>query len=167
MTEQVGGTLLAERPSALITQVLGSTSGLAWDRCALPIEAETCPVSWCQGIHGADSGDEWITHERTIAQARRGGKLVLEVDVFQDLPVKAGSLYDSGSAFGIRTAKTPQIIMHLYTTNPTLAFRGYWLETWRHANGFGTMLRLLGEHEFAGAIAGAYDLCRKIEGADQ
>lgn len=166
MTDQRGGTLVAERPSPLITQVLGSTSGLTWERCELPIEAATCPVPWCQGIHGADPGDERITHERTIAKARRDGKLVLEVDVFQDMPARPGMLIVGGSGGHVARPRAPQIIMHLYTTGPSRPFRGYWLETWRHANGFGTLLRLLGEYEFAGAITDAYDLCREIEGVE-
>lgn len=162
MTEQAGGTLVAERPSVLITEVLGSTSGLTWQRCKMPIEAETCPVPWCQGIHGADPGAERITHERTFAQARRDGKLVLEVDVFQDMPVRNGMRIAGGSGGHVARPRDPQIIMHLYTTERR-PFRGYWLETWRHAHGFGTLLRLLGEHEFAGAISDAADLCEEIE----
>lgn len=166
MAEQAGGTLVADAPSPLITQVLGSTSDLAWERYELPAEAVTCPVSWCQGIHAEGSPmAEWTTHERDIAAATRDeGGLVLEVAVHQVVPVKPGSLYDSGDSFGVRTAKRPEICVFLYDTGPLAR----WVVHFNHrtdAGGIGMILRALGQYEFAGAIADAVRLCREIEGA--
>lgn len=165
MTENVGGTLVAEPTPSLITQVIGSTSDLAWERCELPAEAVTCDVTWCQGLHAAGPKDQWVTHERDVAAATRGdGALVIEVAVHQVIPTNAGAFLGLGDSVGVRTPKRPEICVFLYDTWPSAR----WVVHFNHrtdAGGIGMILRALGQYEFAGAIASAADLCREIEGA--
>jgi hypothetical protein len=154
MTEGLGGTLVAERP------IIPDTTGLIWERCTLPKEAASCPVSWCQGIH-ADQFDHFINHERDIAAATRNGLLVFEVAVHRVMPIKPGSLRDTGDSFAINTAKRPQVCVFLYDATPVV-YRAMVFEHPGYATTFTTLLRTLGEYEFAGAIAEALDLCDMI-----
>lgn len=129
---------------------------LEWHTPEIPLEAASCPLDWCNGLHDEEN-TIGVQHGTDIISATRDGRLVLEVSVGQWFSFGTWRL-----ANGQTVNALPQkafISVFIYSVVGPVSKMCHF-DTPEEAERVNRIFTALGQHELADAITKAISLAR-------